>query len=93
MEDPMDTSTDEVSIPLPAENTRNSQINNGVLRRKVGTKTFPWAAVAVEHTPPPPPNGRIRSVRRKFTDMLEYFNPFAAKQSHVAAAARRRYPS
>jgi hypothetical protein len=92
MEDPI--GTDEVSIPLPAETTRNSQINNGVLRRKVGTKTFPWAAVAVDHTPPPPPpNGRIRSVRRKFTDMLEYFNPFAAKQSHVAAAARRRYPS
>jgi hypothetical protein len=74
MEDP--TSIDEVSIPLPAENTRN------ILRRKVGTKTFPWAASAIDHTPPPPPpppqNGRRMSVRRKFADLLEYFNPFAA---------------
>jgi hypothetical protein len=80
MEDP----TDEVSTPLPAENTVNSQRANGVMRRKVGEKTFPWmTAQAVDHTTPPPPNGRSMSVRRKFADMLEYSNPFAANPASL----------
>jgi hypothetical protein len=77
MEDP----TDEVSTPLPAENsTVNSQRVNGIMRRIIGKKTVPWmtAEVVDRTTPPPPPqNGRRKSVRRKFADMLEYFNPFA----------------
>jgi hypothetical protein len=84
MEDP----TDEVSTPLPAENTVNSQrVKNGIMRRKIGKKTFPWmTAEVVDRTtppplPPPPQNGRSMSVRRKFADMLEYFNPFAANHT------------
>jgi hypothetical protein len=65
MDDPAAAGTDETSIP--SENTRNGRIMNGVMRRKAGTKTFPWEAAAVNQTPPiPPPN------------TLEYFIPFAA---------------
>jgi hypothetical protein len=47
MEDP----TNATSAPM--ENTRNGPRINGVMRRKVGTKTFPWAVAAINHTPPP----------------------------------------
>jgi hypothetical protein len=65
MDDPAAAGTDETSIP--SENTRNGRIMNGVMRRKAGTKTFPWEAAAVNQTPPIPP-----------LNTLEYFIPFAA---------------
>jgi hypothetical protein len=88
-------STDEVSIP--EENTRHSPRMSGAMRRKVGTKTYPWTtATAVEHTPPPPPppppDDRRMSVRRKFSDLLKYFNPFApnlASQDEDIPAAKK----
>jgi hypothetical protein len=91
MEDPT-ASTDEVSIPT--ENTRSTpRMNAVVTRRKVGTKTFPWAAAAINHTPPPlsppplspppppsppPPSGRRMSVRRKCADLQTCYSPFSA---------------
>jgi hypothetical protein len=57
-------------------------MNDVGTRRQVGTKTFPSAVAALDHTPPPPaPNGRRISVRRKFSELLEYFNPFAANHT------------
>jgi hypothetical protein len=47
----MTDSTDETSIPT--ENARNRPRMNGVMRHKVGTKTFPWTKAALNHTPPP----------------------------------------
>jgi hypothetical protein len=90
----MQCPTDEPSTPTEPHNNRSNDDRrmNGAMRRKVGTKTYPWMtaeavlnhtppppAEAVKHTPPPPPpNDRRMSVRRKFSDLLKYFNPFAA---------------
>jgi hypothetical protein len=53
--------SDEVSIPT--ENTRNSPII-GVIRRKVGTKTFPWTAAVINHMPPQPQDEDIPAAKK-----------------------------
>jgi hypothetical protein len=37
---------------------------NGVMRRKVGTKTLPWTKAALNHTPPPPHDEDIPATKK-----------------------------
>jgi hypothetical protein len=76
----MEGPTDEASMPTETNNNRSNDDRrmSGTMEHKVGKKTCPWTtAEAVNHTPPPP-NDRRMCVRRKFSDLLKYLNPFAA---------------
>jgi hypothetical protein len=71
---------------LPAQannfnrNKSDRRLSGTMERNKVGKKTCPWTtATAVNCTLPlPPQNDQRMSVRRKFSVLLKYFNPFAA---------------